>query len=255
MRWIAMVAALVALAACGENTPTESDISSGAGGLEEIEWVLTDGVPLIEGYPITLRIADGEVGGTAACNSYSGAVVVTGEAFEVGDIARTEMGCPAPGVHDSESAYLQALQAVQRYEHTEGQLLLVGPDVELRFAAPPPVEDAPLTGTVWQLESLVTGSGPEGTASSTVADATLRLDDDGTLTASDGCNEMDGRWEFEDDGVLRVAEMATTDVACPPLEQQTEHIRDVLLDNPTVTLDGRRLLLTAGDRALDYRAP
>jgi len=42
-----------------------------------------------------------------------------------------------------------------RYEHTEGQLVLLGPGVELRFDAAEPAEDAPMTGTEWRLEQQV----------------------------------------------------------------------------------------------------
>lgn len=259
MRWIGTTALLVMLVGCGPAGPAGSGPSpdgepGAAEGLHATEWVLADGVTMVEGYPITLRVSDGQVAGTAACNSYSGEVAVSDGRFEVGDIAVTGMGCPEPGVHDSESAFLDALQAVERYEHDGDRLLLLGAEVELRFDAAPPAEDAPLTGTRWQLESLLSGTGPDGVASSTMGEATLRLDDDGTFTASDGCNDLTGRWALDDD-VLEVSEVVTTDVACPPLQQQVDHVGDVLLGQPTVALEGPRLLLTAGDGALDYRAP
>lgn len=257
MRWIGVAAVVVVLAGCG---PEDAAGPAGDGddpvgqALGDTEWVLTDGVPTVEGYPITLRVEDSRVGGTAACNSYGGDVTVSGDRIEVHELAWTEMGCPEPGVHDSEAAYLDALQAVERYERTDGQLVLSGPDVELRFEAAPPVEDASLTGTDWQLESLLAGAGPDAAASSVMAEATLRLDGDGALHATDGCNDLGGRWETDDD-VLRVSDVVTTDVGCPTLDAQTQHVRDVLLGEPTVALDGRRLVLTAGDRGLEYRAP
>lgn len=256
MRWTAVAGVLVMLAGCGPGAPADPAGQEPAtdAALEGTEWVLVDGVPIVEGYPITLRFQDGQAGGTAACNSYGGAVEVTGDTIAIGDIAATEMACPDPGVHDSESAYLEALRGVERYEHPDGQLVLTGGGNELRFDAAAAVEDAALTGVEWQLESLLTGTGPEGTASSTMADATLRLANDGTFSASDGCNDLNGRWAQEGD-VLRLSEVVTTDLACPTLEEHADHVRQVLLAEPTVALDGRRLTLTAGDRALDYRAP
>lgn len=260
VRWMAATAVLVTLVGCGAGEPLDppdpADEDRGTGGaLEGTEWVLVDGVPTVEGYPITLAVGDGQVNGTAACNHYSGAAVVEDDRIGVGDIARTEMACPDPGVHDSESAYLDALQAVERYEHTADRLVLSGPDVELRFDAAAAVEDAPLIGTEWQLESLLTGTGPDGTASSTMADAMLHLHDDGTFSATDGCNELTGRWGLDDD-VLSTTEVVSTRMACPHVEHQAEHIRHVLVDSaPTVTLEVRRLRLTAGQRGLDYRAP
>lgn len=255
MRWTAMAGLLLVLVGCGPEGPAGSaGEDAGDGALEGTEWVLVDGSPTVEGYPITLRVEGGEISGTAACNSYSGTVDVTPDTIAVGDLAQTEMACPDPGVHDSESAYLEALRAVERYERTGGELVLFGAGNELRFEEAAPVEDAELTGTDWQLEALVSGMGPDGTASSTMADATLRLDDDGSFSASDGCNDLGGRWAIEGE-VLELSDVATTDVACPPLEQQVEHVNEVLLGAPTLALEGRRLTLTAGDRALDYRAP
>jgi heat shock protein HslJ len=250
-RIAAVLAVAVVLAACGGGEVTGP--GEAPAGLDGTEWVLVAGVPMVDGYPITLRVEDGRVGGIAACNSYGGDVVVSGDRLEVTDVARTEMGCPEPGVHDSESAFLDALLAVDRYERTQAQLVLLGPGVELRFDPVAPEPDAALTGTPWRLESLLSGAGPDGTASSTMADATLRLDDDGTFHASDGCNDLDGRWVLEGD-TLRLLEVITTDMACPGIDQQVEHVHEVLLGEPTVTLEGRRLVLAVPERALDYRA-
>lgn len=250
-----MAGLLVVLVGCGADGPVgPAGEDAGDGALEGTEWVLVDGSPMVEGYPITMRVEGGEISGRAACNSYGGTVDVARDTIAVGDLARTEMGCPDPGVHDSESAYLEALQAVERYEATGGELVLFGAGNELRFEEAAPVEDAELTGTDWQLESLVTGTGPDGAASSTMADATLRLDDDGSFSATDGCNDLGGRWAIEGE-VLELSDVVTTDVACPPLERQVEHVHEVLFGAPTLDLEERRLTLTAGDRALDYRAP
>jgi heat shock protein HslJ len=240
------------LTGCGD-PGTATGPEADGDGVASGEWILVDGVPMVEGYPITLRITDGEVGGTAACNSYGGEVRSVGDTFEVGDLARTEMGCPAAGVHDSESAYLDALMVVERQAREGEQLVLSGPDVELRFDPVAPEPDAALGGTQWRLESLVSGHGPDGSVSSTMAAAALRLDDDGTFAASDGCNDQNGRWELDGE-VLRLSEVVTTDVACPDLQQQTEHVHQVLFGDPATELEGRSLTLVSGDLGLQYRA-
>jgi heat shock protein HslJ len=244
------------LAGCGDPGAPAGPATGDGGGAADGphgQWILADGVEMVEGYPITMDVADGQVGGTAACNSYGGAVRVDGETFEVGDVSRTAMGCPDEGVHDSESAYLDALMAVDRHERDAEQLVLTGPDIQLRFDPVAPEEDAALTGTEWRLESLLSGGGPDGTASSTMAEATLRLDDDGSFAANDGCNTLDGRWALDGD-VLRLDAVTTTDMACPDVAQQTEQVATVLQGEPTVAHEGRRLTLTAGELGLDFRA-
>lgn len=254
MRRVMLVLLLVlGLTACG----TEQLAPGGEGPEPDAElsgeWELVDGVEVVKGHPITLRVEGGEVGGVAACNSYGGTVTIDGDRFSVGDIARTEMGCPAPGVHESERAYLDALLVVERYERDGEQLVLRGPDVQLRFDQVPPEEGAPLTGTEWQLESLMSGDGPDGAVSSTMAPAWLRLDDDRSFTGFDGCNELFGSWTLDGD-VLHLGEVGTTDMACPDIQQQATHVLDVLTGEPAVEHEGRRLRLSIPGQGLDYRA-
>lgn len=251
MRGIALTVALLSLVACGPEEVGSSGFEGGPGGPSE--WLLVDGVPTVEGYPITLRLEDGRVGGVAACNNYGGDAVVADGRFEVGDLVVTGMGCPEPGVHDSEAAYAETLLAVERYEFQDGQLVLLGPDTELRFDPVQPPEDAALTGTDWQLNSLVMGDGPEAVVSSTMAHGWLRLDDDGTFSAHDGCNELAGGWSLEGDE-LHLVDVTTTDIGCPDLDQQTNHVVDVLTGQPAVEIGGRRLQLTAIELGLEYRA-
>lgn len=169
MRWMAAAAVCMMLAGCGPGDPGGSagrSVDAVAEALDDTEWMLVEGVPLVEDHPITLRGEDGRIGGTAACNRYGAEVSVSGDHLEISELASTEMACPEPGVHDSEGAYLDALRTVERYERTDEQLILSGPDVELHFEPATPVGDAPLTGTGRQLESLLTGTGSEATASS-----------------------------------------------------------------------------------------
>jgi heat shock protein HslJ len=143
---------------------------------------------------------------------------------------------------------------VERHARDGEQLVLSGPDVELRFDPVAPEEDAALVGTDWQLESLISGTGPDGAVSSTMAPARLRLDDDGTFSAGTGCNGLTGRWEGDEDG-LRLLPGDRGDDGCEEgVEAQQEHVEAVLRGDVRVDLDGRRLTLTRGERGLDYRA-
>ncbi len=141
---IAALAATLLLAGCGGNgTPTVQQPPTGS-------WVLVEGegpdgeVPLVEDAPITLDVEDGELGGTAACNSYGGSVEVDGQQLRIAELIQTEMACPGEGVMDSEAAYLDALRAVDTHHRDGERLELTGEDVRLVFE--PREDDAPDDG-------------------------------------------------------------------------------------------------------------
>jgi heat shock protein HslJ len=87
-------------------------------------------LPLVEA--ITLQIDRANVSGNSACNQYSGQIVVDGSAIEFGDLISTLMGCEADRM-EAESAYSDALSRVDTVALDGGDLVLSGPDAELRF--------------------------------------------------------------------------------------------------------------------------
>jgi len=117
-------------------------------------WVLVEGVaggqpiPIVEGTEITLEIEGSTVSGRSACNQYSGELTVVDGVVRVGQLGGTEMGCDPP-VMASETAYLQALGSVTGARRDGETLVLLGPDVELRFGRSEEVPTAELIGTVW----------------------------------------------------------------------------------------------------------
>ena len=93
------------------------------------EWRLThfgwdEEVP--EGIEISLRFEGERIGGLAACNNYSGAVIggeSPGELFVGGPIALTRKMCP-PALMDAEQRYLEMLQNIEKFSFTAGRLVL-----------------------------------------------------------------------------------------------------------------------------------
>ena len=88
---ITAVAVALLLGACGGGE-TETDVAEGP-LTPDGDWQLVSGVPLLDGYPITLSIAGSEAGGRAACNSYGASVAVAGDTITFGELSGTEMGC------------------------------------------------------------------------------------------------------------------------------------------------------------------
>lgn len=230
------------------------------GGSVDGDWELVaaqvDGDPLEApgDRRITLSVDGDEFGGTSACNSYGGEIEVDGGDVSVGMISMTDMACQPPAVMVAETAYLDALRRVDHADRDD-ELVLTGPDIELRYREVEPVPTAELVGTEWVLDGLVDGNGPSAGISSTMGErATLLLADDGTLRASTGCRELEGVYTVEGDEVV-ITELSA-DLECPEdLAAQDDHVVAVLGDGFRVEIDGDRLSVTSRDgRGLVYRA-
>lgn len=122
----------LSLAACKVINSTAQD------PLEGTSWVLSafsESKP-IPGTTLTASFQDGQVSGSAGCNSYSGTYQVEGEVIQIGPVAITEMACLEPeGVMDQELKFVQFLQDGETFQLEEGQLYIFRADGEaLTFA-------------------------------------------------------------------------------------------------------------------------
>ncbi|MFC2038011.1 META domain-containing protein [Chloroflexota bacterium] len=125
---IVLVALMVfLLAACNGAGDTAGD------ALDGTSWTLmayrkTRPIP---GTTLTATFEDGEVHGSAGCNSYGGPYQVSGDSIAVGVLAITEMGCMEPeGVMEQETMFVEYLRDAQNYRLVDGQLQIVSSDGE-----------------------------------------------------------------------------------------------------------------------------
>lgn len=90
-----------------------------------IDWQLVG----FEGQEITwdasLRLEGDKVTGNAPCNRFFGTNAATLPAVSFSAFGATKMACPDL---QAESAYFEALQAMQRVELDQGHLFLIGPE-------------------------------------------------------------------------------------------------------------------------------
>jgi heat shock protein HslJ len=101
--------------------------------LEGTEWALIAyrKTSPIEGTEITATFKDGQVSGSAGCNSYFGSYDASGADISFGVIAQTEMACMDPeGVMDQETEYLGYLAQAQTYRFEGDRLLIYWDDHE-----------------------------------------------------------------------------------------------------------------------------
>jgi heat shock protein HslJ len=106
---------------------------SGEYTLEGTTWLLDKTIP---GSEITAVFANGEVTGTAGCNTYRGTYRSTRAAgrntIEFGPLATTRMMCDEP-LMDQEQIYLAALEAATEYTIEGFALSIEYPGGELLF--------------------------------------------------------------------------------------------------------------------------
>lgn len=220
------------------------------------EWRLqagTDGgqpIPIVAGSQITLNVDGTQVGGSAACNIYGGTIQVSGSSIAINALSMTEMAC-RDDLMASEAAYLAALPRVTTAARDGGSLVLSGPGVELRFALIRPVANASITGTVWVLESLISGDAVSSTVSERV---TLEFHPDGTLAASTGCRLVTGRYTISGNQAQVTLDPYDLVGCVEPMGGQDMHVLAVISDEFSIAIDGTSLTLTAGDRGLGYSA-
>jgi heat shock protein HslJ len=222
----------------------------------------SDNLALLDTHPITITSdGAGNVGGSAACNSYGGTYTTDANddgivAIAIGAMSMTEMACQPDEVNQLESAYVAALARVTTARSDGEVLTLTGTGVELSFEAQVPAADASLTGTTWMLESLVSGGAVSSGVSSTVGtEATLTIGAGGSVSGTTGCNGFDGALEIVDDR-FGSSEFVVTDMACEPaVMDQEDAVLTVLGGGPTWAIDGDLLSLQLDDGSgLVYRA-
>jgi heat shock protein HslJ len=272
------------VAACGDDTSTSDSVAGdddattpdvtlpqpddGDPNTIDGSWILTSGhldsepFDLVDGWNVTLTIDGDQVSGTAACNGYGGTLTTDdrlggGGPFRVTALSWTEMGCE-PDVMQLEQRYLAALQAVDSYE-LAGSLHLGVTDVGTSLAFDPvaPVAGAEIVGTTWVLDTMIQGDAASN--SPIMSDATLTLDEDGTLTGSTGCRLLEGEW------VIAGAEIVFTrfsaidnpvaGVCAPGPEALDGFVISVLEGGFSVEVDGRHMtLMSQGNEGLSYTA-
>ena len=117
-------------AEAAELTPTPAPVTSTL-DLLNTHWKLVSfgglggEIPVVEGSTVTLNFdADGQVGGTAGCNSYGGMVSVNGDAITFSQVFSTLMACIDENVTQQETNYLKALEAATRFALTSEGLTI-----------------------------------------------------------------------------------------------------------------------------------
>jgi heat shock protein HslJ len=278
LRLLAVVAALLVLAACGDDDePVASrDGTTPPDGPALAEAYVSTEVreggelrPLVEGTRIQLGLADGRIHASLGCNSLSGTYRLEGGVLVVEDgLAMTEMGCDPPR-HAQDEWFAELLGAGPTVELDGDVLTLTAGDTVVVFQDREVAEpDRDLVGTTWEVDGYADGADPDDAAMSAPADVTasVRFEGNGYVTGRDGCNDFgfggaegevtDGlRYEVDGDQLVLTGAPASTMVACPSLDEHLDRFWSALTGTVTWSVEADRLRLTGEDgRAVTFRA-
>ncbi|HOW33878.1 MAG TPA: META domain-containing protein, partial [Methanoregulaceae archaeon] len=136
--------------------------------------------------------AQGKVSGSAGCNQYTASYEATPVGLSIGAPASTKMNCNEPaGIMTQETVYLSAIQGAATYSLSGDTLTIKdsGGKALLTYSTVPPYQmtPAPLTGTMWYLNSYVDSKGKPWTTGS-ANPISIQFADDGKVSGNAGCN-------------------------------------------------------------------
>ena len=201
--------------------------------------------------PVTAAFeAGGRLGGMAGCNSYFATYTLDGQSFTASGVGSTEMACLDDQRMQQETAFLAALRTATALERTGDRLTIDYDGGRLHFTLLEPVA-APLEGTVWQLETFITGE----TARSTLAGTTITaVFADGKVGGSAGCNQYSASYTLAGE-TLEVGEIITTKIACDAaIMAEEEEFLSALRQATSLAISGRQLEVAHPGGALVFRA-
>ncbi|MGW4744344.1 META domain-containing protein [Streptomyces sp. NPDC004290] len=249
---LALVPVLL-LPACG----TEGGAGSGgadtvspdlpvAGTAWQVEAVTVDGRRAAA--PDGARVDFAEAGrarGNTGCNSFGAGVVLKGDTLTVSPDAVTEIGCPGDRQR-FEKELLKAFSGPLKGTLKGDALRLSSADGRnvLELSAEP---DAPLRGTTWKIDGLVSKKTASSLPAGSEAKARFVVGADGRVTGNLGCNNFSATARLDEKARTLTVEgpAATTRMMCTSPQMKLETKLYELLDGPlTYRLNHRTLTLT-----------
>ncbi|MGW2015953.1 META domain-containing protein [Streptomyces sp. NPDC001927] len=249
-----LAASLVVLSACGTQ---KSGSDPGAGTVApdvpvtgvhwNFETVTTEGKENRAPDGAHLQIAaDGKASGNSGCNGFGAEVSVQGDTVTVKQGQGTEMACP--GERGAFEAVLQKVFDGSMKARVEGDRLtltsLDGKNVVALTSEPP----APLNGTTWTVDSLLSGETASSVPQGSEGKATFVIDKDGKVRGNLGCNRFTATAEVTPTTLTVTGPVATTRMICSGPQMQLETKLYELLDGPlSYKIGHRTLTLTDAD--------
>lgn len=131
-KWVtlAVFCCFLTSSSCGNSSAGSPAPNSDLAALAGKEWILQsfhkgdEDRQVLPDTEITLSYSDGRLGGSGGCNRYFTSLELAGDlSLKLGPIGSTMMACPEP-VMDQEAAFLNALEAMVRFEVESARLMI-----------------------------------------------------------------------------------------------------------------------------------
>jgi len=261
-----LAAAGMLLAGCGDDgsggsdggavvTPADADLA----GRTFVSTDVTVGgaAPWMDASVLRLSFEDGSIHANAGCNQIGGSVSIEDDTLTVdgGSLAMTEMGCD-PELMDQDTWVAELLTSSPTIALAGDTLTLTSGDIVITLVDLDTIEpDLPLTGTLWQLESI--GSGGADSAVSSLPSgvtSTLAISADAEAALSPGCNTGGATVDIAAD-TLTFGPVRMTKMMCEgPANKVEQTVLRVLDGQVDYTIERSSLTVTKGDTSLTYVA-
>ncbi|ORT54757.1 META domain-containing protein [Streptomyces sp. CB03238] len=246
----------LALTACG----TQSGNGSGAGDgstsvrpdvpVTGVHWtvesVTVDGKKTAAPAGAHVEIdTKGRAKGNFGCNHFNAKATVEGDTVTLSDTGMTEIGCPEP-LQGFEDALKSALTGTLKAKLTDGALTLTTADGDsVRLSEQPP---APLVGTKWTVNSLVSGQAATSLPAGTEGKASFVFGKDDSVRGTLGCNQFNASVST-DGSTMTFGRVTTTRKLCRGPEMELERaLLKTMKGKVAYTIDHRSLTVTAPDK-------
>lgn len=238
--------AVLTVTACSDHSGANADNQT----LNGRTFVSTEveGEQIPGGGPLTVQFDGGQISTFAGCNHGSGTADLSDGRIAT-QLASTMMACPRP-VGDADQWMSRFFDAKPAWS-LDGDTLVLTTDIATVTLQDKKVvhPDRPLTGTAWQVTSLVS---PESVSTSTALEdskPTLTIAEEGNVAGFTGCNQFSGRAEVSGTpAIIEFGPLATTRKACPQDTDQVERaVLRVLTGKVQTEITSDELRLTGAD--------
>ena len=181
-------------------------------------------------------LSEGQLAGTADCNSIQGDYALDGNSLTIGPLLTTRVGCPAGSLGNDFTGWLAAVASYELEDDTLRLMLRDGGVLEFQ---------ASLVGVVWEWQTFTGGAGPVVSARSP-ARYTLTFEGDDSVLVQADCNRGRGT-VVVDPPTISFSPIGLTRMACPEGSQAREFLAYLAEAGSFVIADGQLALALAMD--------